>query len=113
MLKGIDISRYQAGININILDIDFVIVKATEGVGYSDPNYKEYLTAAINSNKKIGLYHYARPDLGNTPEDEATWFISKAKDYIKKAILVLDWEVNISNTDWAYNFLKTVYEKQK
>ena len=51
MLKGIDISRYQAGININILDIDFVIVKATEGVGYSDPNYKEYLTAAINSNK--------------------------------------------------------------
>ena len=111
MLKGIDISRYQAGININILDIDFVIVKATEGVGYSDPNYKKYLTAAINSNKKIGLYHYARPDLGNTPEDEATWFISKAKDYIKKAILVLDWEVNISNTDWAYNFLKTVYEK--
>ena len=111
MLKGIDISRYQAGININILDIDFVIVKATEGVGYSDTNYKEYLTAAINSNKKIGLYHYARPDLGNTPEDEATWFISKAKDYIKKAILVLDWEVNISNTDWAYNFLKTVYEK--
>ena len=65
----------------------------------------------VNSNKKIGLYHYARPDLGNTPEDEATWFISKAKDYIKKAILVLDWEVNISNTDWAYNFLKTVYEK--
>ena len=111
MLKGIDISRYQAGININVLDIDFVIVKATEGVGYSDPNYKEYLTASINSNKKIGLYHYARPDLGNTPEDEATWFISKAKDYIKKAILVLDWEVNISNTDWAYNFLKTVYEK--
>lgn len=111
MLKGIDISRYQAGININVLDIDFIIVKATEGVGYSDPNYKEYLTAAINSNKKIGLYHYARPDLGNTPEDEATWFISKAKDYIKKAILVLDWEVNISNTDWAYNFLKTVYEK--
>lgn len=111
MLKGIDISRYQAGININVLDIDFVIVKATEGVGYSDTNYKEYLTAAINSNKKIGLYHYARPDLGNTPEDEATWFISKVKDYIKKAILVLDWEVNISNTDWAYNFLKTVYEK--
>ena len=111
MLKGIDISRYQAGININVLDIDFVIVKATEGVGYSDTNYKEYLTAAINSNKKIGLYHYARPDLGNTPEDEATWFISTVKDYIKKAILVLDWEVNISNTDWAYNFLKTVYEK--
>ena len=113
VLKGIDISRYQAGINIQSLDIDFVIVKATEGVGYSDPNYVEYLTQAINSNKKIGLYHYARPDLNNTAEDEATWFVSKAKNYIKKAILVLDWEVEstINNTTWAYNFLKTVYEK--
>ena len=111
VLKGIDISRYQAGINMNTLDIDFVIVKATEGVGYTDPNYKEYLQDAIYSNKKIGLYHYARPDLGNTPEDEATWFLSKAKDYIKKAILVLDWEVNTSNTNWAYDFLKTIYEK--
>ena len=111
MLKGIDISRYQTGINISNLDIDFVIVKATEGVGYSDPNYIEYLESAMNSNKKIGLYHYARPDLGNTAEDEATWFISKAKNYIKKAILVLDWEVNTSNTTWAYNFLKSVYEK--
>ena len=43
MLKGIDISRYQNGINISNLDIDFVIVKITEGVGYSDPNYKEFL----------------------------------------------------------------------
>ena len=111
MLKGIDISRYQAGININALAIDFVIVKATEGVGYTDPNYIEYLTQAKSSNKKIGIYHYARPDLGNTAEDEATWFVSKAKNYIKQAILVLDWEVDVSNTDWAYNFLKAVYEK--
>ena len=101
VLKGIDISRYQAGINIRALDIDFVIVKATEGVGYTDPNYKEFLEEALNSNKKIG----------NTPEDEATWFVSKAKNYIKKAILVLDWEVNTSNTTWAYDFLKIVYEK--
>lgn len=111
MLKGIDISRYQSGININTLDIDFIIVKATEGVGYTDPNYREYLSEALASNKKIGLYHYARPDLGNKAEDEATWFLSKAKDYIKKAILVLDWEINTSNTTWAYNFLQTVYEK--
>lgn len=113
MLKGIDISRYQNGINISNLDIDFVIVKITEGVGYSDPNYKEFLNQALKSNKKIGLYHYARPDLNNTSEDEATWFVSKAKDYIKQAILVLDWEVDTNKTDWAYNFLKTVYEKTK
>lgn len=113
MLKGIDISRYQAGIDISVLDIDFVIVKATEGVGYTDPNYREYINQAVTSNKKIGVYHYARPDLGNTPEDEATWFLNKVKDYVKKVILVLDWEVNTSNTTWAYDFLKTVYEKTR
>ena len=113
MLKGIDISRYQDGIKIENLDIDFVIVKATEGVGYQDPNYVEYLDVALRSNKKIGLYHYARPDLGNTPEQEANWFIEKAKNYIKRAILVLDWEVDTSNVNWANTFLKTVYEKTK
>lgn len=111
MLKGIDISRYQNGIAIKNLNIDFVIVKITEGVGYTDPNYKQFLEEAMASNKKIGIYHFARPDLGNTAFDEATWFITKAKDYLKKAILVLDWEVNVSNTTWAYDFLKTVYEK--
>ena len=70
VLKGIDISRYQAGINIDVLDVDFVIAKATEGVGYSDPNYEEYMTSALNSNKLIGLYHYARPDLNNSPGRE-------------------------------------------
>ena len=113
MLKGIDISRYQDGIKIENLDIDFVIVKATEGVGYQDPNYVEYLDAALRNNKKIGLYHYARPDLGNTPEQEGNWFIEKAKNYIKRAILVLDWEVDTSNVNWANTFLKTVYEKTK
>ena len=111
MLKGIDISRYQSGIDISSLNIDFVIVKATEGVGYTDPNYVDYLGQAINSNKKIGVYHYARPDLGNRAMDEATWFVTKVKDYIKQAILVLDWEVDVSNTDWAYNFLRAVYEQ--
>lgn len=111
MLKGIDISRYQSGINIGILDVDFVIVKATEGVGYTDPNYVDYLKQAISSDKKIGVYHYARADLGNSAVDEATWFVTKVKDYIKQAILVLDWEVDVSNTDWAYDFLKNVYEQ--
>lgn len=113
MLKGIDISHHQQEININNLNVDFVIVKATEGVGYSDPNYEKYLSMALESNKKIGVYHYARPDLKNTPEDEATWFINKVTPYIKKAILVLDWEVanELGNTTWAERFLQSVYKK--
>lgn len=111
LLKGIDISRYQRGINISKLNIDFVIAKATEGIGYTDPNFKEYMTSSLNSNKKIGLYHFARPDLGNNPKAEANWFVETVKPYLKKAILVLDWEKDTSNTIWAQTFLQTVYEK--
>ena len=31
-LRGIDISNWQKGINLNIVDADFVIIKASEGV---------------------------------------------------------------------------------
>ncbi len=111
LLKGIDISRYENGINIRALDIDFVIAKATEGVGYMDPNYKEYIETSLNSNKKVGLYHFARPDLGNSAKEEADWFVETVRPYIKKAILVLDWEKDTSNTTWAKEFLDEVYAK--
>ena len=113
MLNGIDISRWQDGINVGQLDVDFVICKATEGNGYTDPNCDEYYQAAKAAGKKLGVYHYARPDLGNTPEAEANWFISQVKGYVNEAILILDWEpaLEIGNVDWAYEWLAAVYEK--
>ena len=36
MLHGIDISNYQRGLRIADIQADFVIVKASEGVGYAD-----------------------------------------------------------------------------
>ena len=36
MLKGIDISHHQKGINLEEIETDFVICKATEGNGYTD-----------------------------------------------------------------------------
>ena len=37
VLHGIDISSYQAGINLTQVSGDVVIVKATEGRGYRNP----------------------------------------------------------------------------
>ena len=35
--NGIDVSSYQSGINIKAIAGDFVIVKATQGVNYTNP----------------------------------------------------------------------------
>lgn len=111
-LKGIDISRYQNGINIASLDIDFVICKATEGIGYTDNCCDKFYQTAKNASKKLGVYHYARPDLGNSATDEADYFLKETTGYHKEAILVLDWEAgDLGNVSWAKAWLDRVYEK--
>ena len=112
MLKGIDISKYQAGIDISKLDVDFVICKATEGVGYTDKYCDTFYQQAKKLGKKLGVYHFARPDLGNSAIAEADWFLKETKGYHKEAILVLDWESgDLTNSRWAKAWLDRVYEK--
>ena len=74
MLKGIDISHYQAGINLPALDIDFVICKATEGLAYVDNYCDKFIQKAIELNLLWGFYHFGR---NNDPETEAIWFQTK------------------------------------
>ena len=114
MLKGIDISHHQRGLDISKLDTDFVIIKATEGVGYVDECCDGFYQQAKKLGKKLGVYHFARPDLGNSGEAEADYFVSQIQGYIKEAILVLDWEPSgnqIGNVAWAKAFLDRVYSK--
>ena len=112
MLKGIDISHHQKGIDLGAIDVDFVICKATEGNGYTDEMCDTFYQKAKSLGKKLGIYHFARPDLGNSPEAEADWFIKETLGYHKEAILVLDWERgNLKNVTWAKQWLDRVYEK--
>lgn len=111
MLKGIDISSYQAGLN-DFSGVDFAIIKATEGIGYADKYCDALYQRAKAQGKLLGVYHFARPYLsGNTPEGEADWFVSRVKKYVKEAILVLDWEAeHISDTNYAKRFLDRVFQ---
>jgi len=108
MLRGLDISMWQA-VGEGDQAQDFVIVKATEGDGYTDPSCDAHYQRAKSQGKLLGVYHFARPDLGNSAEAEADWFVSQIQGYIGEAILVLDWEVNTWMTDWAKAFLDRVY----
>lgn len=115
MLKGIDVSMHQAAIDLSAVSADFVIVKATEGMGYTDPQFKNLITQAVNAGKRIGVYHFCRNDMqdqGNTAIGEADWFLSVVKDYIGKAILVLDWESKKpGEVSYAKVWLDRVYSK--
>lgn len=112
MLKGIDISHWQKGIDLGAIDVDFVIIKATEGNGYTDVMCDTFYQKAKSLGKKLGVYHFARPDLGNTAEAEADWFIKETSGYHKEAMLVLDWESgDLTNVAWAKAWLDRVYSK--
>ena len=112
MLKGIDISHHQRGIDLGAVNVDFVICKATEGNGYTDEMCDTFYQKAKSLGKKLGVYHFARPDLGNSPEAEADWFVKETLGYHKEAMLILDWESgNLQDTTWARKWLDRVYSK--
>lgn len=115
MMDGIDVSMWQGDINLATVTkgLDFVIVKATEGVGYTDPEYKRNVKKVRAAKKLLGLYHYARAD-GNKgaagARKEAAWFVQTAGDAVGEAILILDWEKESlpAGPPWATVWLEEV-----
>ncbi len=110
MLKGVDVSKWQGADFSAASDVDFVICKATEGVGYVDPVCDTLYQRAKSQGKLLGVYHFARPDLGNNGEAEAEFFVKNIKGYIGEAVLVLDYERAPYSDDWAYAFAKRVHD---
>lgn len=84
-----DISSHQTKQQANNPKVQGVIIKATEGTGYVNPHCNGQWDMAKKHGKKLGLYHYA---LGGDPKAEANFFIKNIKNYVKQAILILDWE---------------------
>lgn len=109
-MNGIDISNWQNGINLNNIQADFVIMKATEGTYYNDAGMENFYSKAKASNKLRGLYHFASGTAGAT--SEANFFIKKVKPYINDCILCLDWEAGAlsKGPSYAKEFMDTVYQ---
>ena len=113
-MNGIDISGWQRSMNLERVNFDFVIVKATEGTGYVNSGFNNFCDTALRMSKCLGLYHYAK---GENYAKEADFFIEKVKNYIGKSILVLDWESSgnsqFGKTDreWVKNWCDYVFNK--
>lgn len=114
-MYGIDISNYQKALDIKSLKSEFVIVKATEGIGYTDPSFENFCNQLENTDKLVGFYHFARPDKRNDAQDmmkEAEWFlrIVQSTKLYDKSILVLDWEREPFDKEvWLQTWLEYVY----
>lgn len=110
-MNGIDISRHQPGIDLSKVPCDFVIIKATQGTSFVSPTFRKQIAQAESLGKYLGVYHYAG---GGGAIPEAEHFIKTVKEYVGKAILVLDWEgddnPNFKNPSYANAFL--AYVKQ-
>ena len=62
-MRGIDVSHWQGNPDfkrVKAAGINFVIVKATEGVNYIDPRFKANVQAAITAGLPVGAYHFLR-----------------------------------------------------
>lgn len=104
---GIDISSYQAGLNIGALWADFVIVKATEDDDYVNPYKDSQASATLGASKRLGFYHFARP--GDASE-QARYFVDSVRGYVGRATFWLDWEADAvaQGPSWAKAFLDAV-----
>lgn len=97
--RGIDISSWQTGLNLDAIrkQIDFCIVKATEGVGLVDSRCDAFVSECKRLGIDWGFYHFAR---NNKPEDDADFFYKNTRNYFGEGIPVLDLE-DAKIADWG------------
>ena len=96
-LNGIDIASYQSGIDLSVVPCDFVIIKATQGTGYINPDCDRAYQQAKRAGKLRGTYHYVG---GGNAVAEADYYVNNIKGYIKDGLLAIDWEAE-QNGAWG------------
>lgn len=97
-LFGIDISRYQGAIDWKQVGkrqdgkttIHFAFIKATEGGGHVDPQFRRNWEAAAKQGIRRGAYHYFLPAVD--PAAQARHFISRVQLHAGDLPPVLDVE---------------------
>lgn len=95
LTKGIDISKFQGHeinqISTNNTDLSFVICKATEGITYTDPDFKNNWRAITPQGFIKGAYHFYKGN--DAPEPQARNFITALGDLPRDAFSpIVDFE---------------------
>ena len=107
-MSGIDVASYQTGLDPARVPCDFVIVKATEGTGYVNPDCDRMWQAAKKAGKLLGHYHYVT---GIGARAEAEYFYAHTKGYTGQSVPCIDWEAG-GNSAWGnMGYLKELVKR--
>ena len=107
-LQGIDISSWQSGIDLSVVPCDFVIVKATQGAYYINPDCSRAVEQARGLGKLFGIYHYID---GSGAVAEADYFLDNIANWVGKGMICLDWESG-DNSAWGNeDYLRQVAQR--
>lgn len=107
-MQGIDISGWQAGIDLSKVPCDFVIAKATQGVSFVSDACDAQVQQAISLGKPFGFYHYVN---GSGATEEADFFVDNCTGYFGKGIPCIDWESG-ENSAWGdTDYLKQLVQR--
>ena len=107
-MRGIDISGWQSDINLFDVNVDFAIMKATEGIGFTDTSCDRHVQQAIEKEICWGFYCFARE---NDPIAEANYFMQECENYFGQGIPILDYEtVNYDDATWCEAWMKIVHD---
>lgn len=114
-LNVIDVSRYQAGINMPAMKAagcNAVIVGATYGTAGINPAAFAQLDGTKAAGMLRGVYHI-RARQNTTAIQEANYFLNHIRGYLDGSTLpVLDWEeCDTSDEAWALAWLNEVYRQ--
>ena len=114
-LNVIDVSRYQAGINLSAMKAagcNAVIVGATYGTAGINPAAYAQLDGTKAAGMLRGVYHI-RARQNTTAIQEANYFLNHVRGYLDGSTLpVLDWEeCDTSDETWALTWLNEVYRQ--
>lgn len=107
-MNGIDVASYQTGLDPARVPCDFLIVKATEGTGYVNPDCDRMWQAAKKAGKLLGHYHYCT---GVGARAEAEYFYAHTKGYTGQSVPCIDWESG-GNGAWGnMGYLKELVKR--
>lgn len=109
-MRGVDLSKWQRGIDVAALGADFAIVQACKGVDDFDTATYEHADAVLAAGMLLGMYHYAKTGAW---KDEADAFLSRIEPYIGRCLIALDWEGEAvyNGSKWALEWLDYVAAK--
>lgn len=109
MLRGIDISSWQEGIDLRSVilknKLDFVVIKATEGCAFVEKTCDYWVQTCKSNGTLWGFYHFARH---NEPEAEADYFYNACMNYFGEGIPVLDVETG-QDEKWCQRFVDRIH----